>query len=125
MQIAEAAFRINISDVAHPQGVWMHRDIVLYQILVFVESVIGVCRVPRLWTLQYKTECTQNGEEGIAAGNPAVGIYTVYHEPQLVASYARIHLTDVPDSVYYWCQAVDMAVIIAFLLVVSLSRAAK
>ena len=125
MQIAEAAFRINISDVAHPQGVWMHRDIVLYQILVFAESVIGVRRMPWLRTLQDKTECTQDGEEGIAAGNPAVGIYTVYHEPQLVSSYARIHLTDVPDRVYYWCQAVDVTVIITFLLVVSLSRAAK
>ena len=125
MQIAEAAFRINICDVAHPQGVRMHRDIVLYQILVFVESVIGVRRMPWLRTLQDKTECTQDGEEGIAAGNPAVGIYTVYHEPQLVSSYARIHLTDMSDRVYYWCQAVDMAVIIAFLLVVSLSSAAK
>ena len=90
-----------------------------------MEPVVGVCRMSWPGALQDKAERAQDAEETVAPGNPAVGIYTVYHEPQLVASYARIHLTDVPDGVYYRCQATDMAVIIALLLVVSLSRAAK
>ena len=81
--------------------------------------------MPGSGAFQDKTERAQDTEETVASWNPAIGIYPAHHEPQLVSSYARIHLTDVPDRVYYWRQAVDMAVIIAFLLVVSLSRAAK
>ena len=75
--------------------------------------------------LQDKAERAQDAEEAVAPGNSAVGIYPAYHEPQLVPSYAGIHSTYMPDCVYYRCQAVYIAVIIASFPVISLSCAAK
>ena len=81
MKVAEAVFRVNIGDVAHPQGVGGHGDIVLYQIPVLVEPVVGVRRMPWPWALQDKTERAQEAEEAVTSRNPAVGIYPAYHEP--------------------------------------------
>ena len=120
MQIAASVHKVYIGYVADPQLVCRGRHIPLYQILVLVEAMVGVCRVPWSWLGEGQTEIVHDAQEGIASRNPVALEHALEYQPQLVVADARIHLADFRNGIYNARQVSNILRIITLLLVVGL-----
>ena len=125
VQIVAVSFYVNVRDIAHPQLIRLSQNDTLNQVVVLMESMVGVRCVPRTRTRQRQSVPVHYLKERISTGHPIRHVSILDHAPHLVSpdtciffSYRTSHLYDCT----FMRQVVRIAVA---LLVVGLSCSAK
>ena len=100
MQVADITVcQGNIGDVSHPKLVCRGRHKVLYQVLPFMITVIGIGRVTRLRSGKHQPLPTHDHEETVTSGYVITSEHADQHQPQLVAPDTRVLRPDFPDGI--------------------------
>lgn len=95
MQIAYVSVvEHDVGDVSHPQLIGHHRLKAVYEVLPLVVAVVGVGRMARFGRREHQSMTAQESEETVPTHHLVPAVDVTQHEPQLVASDARILLTD-------------------------------
>ena len=112
-------------DVGHPELVGRSRHKVLDEVLPLVVAVVGVRRVARLRSGKHQPPAAQDDEETVASWNEVAPEHGDEHQPQLIATYARILITDFPDSGNHILLMFQLSLNVSLRLVESLTTMAK
>ena len=126
MQVTDIAVcQGNIGDVSYPELVCRCGHKVLYQVLPFMITVVGVGRVTRLRSGKHQPLPTQDHKETVTSGHIVTSEHADQHQPQLIATDTRVFRPDFPDGVKELALMLNLFFDVCLRLVEGLTTMAK
>ena len=125
VQIATAVHQVDVRNVTHPELIGMCGHKAPNEVLVLVVAVVRVRCMTRLRALLHQLEVPQQPKERIATWYPIAQEHTLRHQPQLVVTDARVHLTQLLHGIHDAPYTQQVLLITLALLVIGLFRTAK